>query len=86
MSDSNPDVTNPYVWVQIEVPRAVFGPLSHALLEYRLYIGASRRPAEPQFEPRRKESLRLGSNRGAKRGGSLQTLYWDVKATSGAPI
>ena len=66
MSDSNPDVRNPYVW---EEPS--FGPLSHALLEYRLYIGASRLLAEPQFEPRRKESLRLGSNRGDRRG-----VFW----------
>ena len=55
-----------------------FGPLSHALLEHRLYIGASRRPAGPQFESRRKESLHLGSNRGPNRGllGQFRTLFW----------
>ena len=64
-----------------------FGPLFQALLEHRLYIGASKRPSRPQFEPRRRESLRLGSNRSPKRNFlatmarfvGTQTLYWGVK-------
>ena len=35
-SSFNLDIKNPYVWVQIDVRS--FGPLSHTLLEYRLYI------------------------------------------------
>ena len=49
MSDSNPDVRNPYVWVQIEVLRAVFWATISR------FVG-------------------------------IQTLYWGIKATGGAPI
>ena len=38
-SNLNSDVKNRCVWVQIDVLRGVFGPLSRALLEYRFYIG-----------------------------------------------
>ena len=82
----NPDGKNPYVWVQIEVLReGSFGPLSHALLEHRLYIEALRRPAGPQFEPRRKESLRLGSNQSRKGCllGHYPTLCWNTNSILG---
>ena len=82
----NPDGKNPYVWVQIEVLRErSFGPLSHALLEHRLYIEALRRPAGPQFEPRRKESLRLGSNQSRKGCllGHYPTLCWNTNSILG---
>ena len=62
-----------------------FGPLSHALLEHRLYIEALRRPAGPQFEPRRKESLRLGSNQSRKGCllGHYPTLCWNTNSILG---
>ena len=68
-----------------------FGPLFQTLLEHRLYIAASKRPSRPQFEPRRRESLRLASNRGPKRGllGHYGTLCWNtdsILGTGGAPI
>ena len=48
-----------------ELILAHLGPCSSL---YWAILGASRRPAGPQFEPRRRESLRLGSNRRPKRG------------------
>ena len=59
-----------------------FGPLFQALLEH---IGASKRPSRPQFEPRRRESLRLGSNRSPKRYllGHYGTLCWNTDSILG---
>ena len=49
------------------------------------HFRASRRPAGPEFEPRRKESLRLGSHRRPKRGllGHYLTLCWNTDSILG---
>ena len=48
----NPDITNPYVWVQMEYVRGSFGPIT-------AYVGASSARDRSQIEPRHEESLRI---------------------------
>ena len=90
MPDSNPDVRNPYVWLQIEVLRRVFwATISHFVGTQILYWGVKAAGEAPIWT--QNVWVQIEIPRGVfwatiSRFVGTQTLYWGVKATGGAPI